>query len=47
MQKINVDDKTLLEFKRFVLEKHGKVRGVLHSEAEDALKEHMENYYGH
>jgi hypothetical protein len=41
MQKLNIDDKTLIGFKSFVLEKHGKIRGVLHQEAEKALKEYM------
>lgn len=41
MQKLNIDSETLVAFKRFVLEKHGKIRGVLHEEATVALKEHM------
>jgi hypothetical protein len=41
MQKVNIDEETLRCFKEFVLEKHGKIRGVLHTEAEEALNKHM------
>jgi hypothetical protein len=41
MQKVNIDEETLRSFKEYVLEKHGKIRGVLHQEAENALNIYM------
>lgn len=42
MQKLNIDEETLIDFKHFVLEKYGKIRGVLHQEAEKALKRYID-----
>ena len=43
----NVDPKVLQEFKRFVLNKHGKLRGALSEEVTNALKFYLEFHNKH
>ncbi len=38
---IDVDDGLLKDFRRFVVEKHGRIHGVLKPEVEIALINHM------
>jgi hypothetical protein len=39
----NIDDKVLLEFKAFVVAKHGKLHGALGIEVTEALKQYLES----
>jgi hypothetical protein len=38
---VEVNDKLLRDFRRFAVEKHGRIYGVLKPEVEAALVEHM------
>jgi hypothetical protein len=38
---VEVDDSLLRDFRRFAVEKHGRIYGVLKPEVEAALTEHM------
>jgi hypothetical protein len=38
---VEVNDALLRDFRRFAVEKHGKIYGVLRPEVEAALAEHM------
>jgi len=39
---VRVDPGVLAEFKKAVLERHGKIRGVLQKEATEAIKKHID-----
>jgi hypothetical protein len=38
---VELDERLLKEFRRFAVNKHGRIRGVLKPEAELALKNHL------
>ena len=38
---VEIDDSLLRDFRRFAVEKHGRIYGVLKPEVEAALAEHM------
>ena len=43
---VNLDQKLLEEFRRFAVDKHGKIYGVLKPEVETALRNHLKNKTG-